>query len=206
MLLTGSSKLISFLTIIRLQRIRGFKLQLYIWTRMWYLGTKWCRETMHFLIGNFSVNLWSWSLAHLLSSLLELSLFKLTQQGSIHDYNLQVTALACRTYGMHLEAILDCFVSDLKPDLRREEMAQNPISLMRAVSLANFFEDKYNYKQKSTYGNTKTFQYTSHYNTNKPNTNQITTNTSSPPLLPTLKPAPFQPWNSNIRRMLLVEM
>ena len=75
-------------------------------------------------------------------------LFKLSQVGSVHDYYTQFTALANRVQGVTSEALIDCFVGGLKPDIQRDVIAQSPATLLRCVSLAKLFEEKYLPKQK----------------------------------------------------------
>ena len=57
-------------------------------------------------------------------------------------------ALANRVQGLSTEALLDCFISGLTMDLQREVLSQCPHSLLRAVSLAKLFEEKYTYLPK----------------------------------------------------------
>jgi hypothetical protein len=51
--------------------------------------------------------------------------------------------LANRAQGLSPEAVLDCFISGLKTDIKRDVIAQTPSSLSRAFSLAKLYEDKY---------------------------------------------------------------
>ena len=53
-------------------------------------------------------------------------LFKLAKIGSVQSYYVQFTALANRVQGITQEALLDCFVGGLKPDIRRDVIAQSP--------------------------------------------------------------------------------
>lgn len=75
-------------------------------------------------------------------------LFKLTQTSCVHDYYVQFTALANRVQGISSEALLDFFVGGLKPDIRRDVIAQSPVTLIRVVSLAKLYEEKYVAKSK----------------------------------------------------------
>nr|KYP32492.1 hypothetical protein KK1_046816 [Cajanus cajan] len=50
-------------------------------------------------------------------------LFKLTQAGSVQDYYVQFTSLANRVHGITTDALLDCFVGGLKPEIRRDVIA-----------------------------------------------------------------------------------
>lgn len=76
------------------------------------------------------------------------TLFKLQQTASVNEYYTTFTALANRVQGLSQDAILDCFLSGLKPDIRRDVLAQSPFSISKAVSLARLFEEKYTTKPK----------------------------------------------------------
>lgn len=52
------------------------------------------------------------------------TLFKLPQKDSVVEYYLEFTSLANGVYGISTEALLDCFVSGLQPNLQREFIAQ----------------------------------------------------------------------------------
>lgn len=71
------------------------------------------------------------------------TLFKLTQTALVNEYYVEFTALANRTQGISTNALLDCFLSGLRPEIKRDVLAQSPLSLAKAVSLAKLFEDKY---------------------------------------------------------------
>ncbi|XP_025617181.1 uncharacterized protein [Arachis hypogaea] len=79
-------------------------------------------------------------------------LFKLQQSGSVGDYYSDFVALANRSRIEPPEALRDCFISGLKPDIRREVKAQCPPSLMRAVALARLYEDKFSPSPCTTSG------------------------------------------------------
>lgn len=70
------------------------------------------------------------------------SLFKLNQKKSINEYFLEFTALSNRVYGLSNDALVDCFVSGLKDEIRRDVMLHTPTSIVKAVSLAKVFEEK----------------------------------------------------------------
>ncbi|WVZ07870.1 hypothetical protein V8G54_021216 [Vigna mungo] len=109
------------------------------------------------------------------------TLFKLTQTSFVHDYYTQFTSLANRVQGITAEALLDCFVGGLKPDLKRDVIAQNPTSLLRCVSLAKLYEEKY--IPRTRLPNTSYYPKTQATNTN-PTTSQSIRSTPLPPLLP----------------------
>ncbi|KAJ1388306.1 hypothetical protein SESBI_39217 [Sesbania bispinosa] len=133
------------------------------------------------------------------------NLFKLSQVGIVHDYYAKFTALSNRVYGVSTDALLDCFISGLKPEIRRDVIAQTPTSLLRSVSLAKLYEEKYTSKPKP---------YHPIYFPKPPTTtsnfpmSQTHKSTNFPPLLPTPHPHPGQniPKPSNLKRMSPVEM
>jgi hypothetical protein len=99
-------------------------------------------------------------------------------------------------YGVSTEALLDCFVSGLQPELQREVIAQEPSSIQRAVALAKLFEEKCKPLTRNLTTKPNSF--------NIPNPNR----TTNPPLLqtPNTKPTPNYPKNQNIKRMTSAEM
>lgn len=112
------------------------------------------------------------------------TLFKLTQTGSVNDYYLEFTSLANRVSGLTHDAIMDCFISGLQADLRREVLAHCPFSLLKAVSLARLFEEKYQPTQKQT--PSPTYPRSFSQNRTTTNTNPITNNTPKSQLPPPL--------------------
>ncbi|KAJ1377256.1 hypothetical protein SESBI_49085 [Sesbania bispinosa] len=95
--------------------------------------------------------------------------------------------------------------SGLKPEIKRDVIAQSPLSLLKAVSLAKLYEEKYTYKPKPTYKQPT--------NQNHPYTYPKIHN-YQPPLLPTpnQKPTyqvtanPHNTPNNPIRKMTPAEM
>ncbi|XP_015933140.1 uncharacterized protein LOC107459423 [Arachis duranensis] len=79
-------------------------------------------------------------------------LFKLQQQGSVSDFYAEFVALANRTHIELADALRDYFISGLRADIRREVKAQCPPSLLRAVSLARLYEDKFSTSPRHTSG------------------------------------------------------
>ena len=133
-------------------------------------------------------------------------LFKLQQTGSVSEYYLKFMSLANRSFGLTQEALLNCFLSGLHTEIRRDVVAQSPTSLLRAVALAKLYEDRYSPNQKfqhSTYTQKTQISNASHYLppqiSPKPFPKQ-----SLPPLLPTPQAPPLR--NSNVRRISPVEM
>ncbi|CAJ2678816.1 unnamed protein product [Trifolium pratense] len=64
------------------------------------------------------------------------TLLKLTQTGTVAEYYLQFTSLANRVYGLSNDALIDCFISGLNAEIRRDVIVHTPISIVKAVSLA----------------------------------------------------------------------
>ncbi|XP_061370707.1 uncharacterized protein LOC133313358 [Gastrolobium bilobum] len=71
-------------------------------------------------------------------------LMKLLQTTSIRDYQSQFEVLANRCIGLPHPYLLSCFISGLKPELRREVQALQPMTLPQAIGLARLQEDKLN--------------------------------------------------------------
>ncbi|KAF7821825.1 Transposon Ty3-I Gag-Pol polyprotein [Senna tora] len=69
-------------------------------------------------------------------------LFKLFQRTSMADFYREFMILATRVEGISDEALLDCFISGLKPGVRRDVIAQAPSSLLRAAALARLFDER----------------------------------------------------------------
>ncbi|GAU45812.1 hypothetical protein TSUD_115000 [Trifolium subterraneum] len=70
------------------------------------------------------------------------SLFKLNQSGTVSDYYIQFTALANMVYGLSIDALVDCFISGINPEIRRDVMIHTPITIVKDVSLAKVYEEK----------------------------------------------------------------
>jgi len=71
------------------------------------------------------------------------ALFKLCQTSTVREYQNQFESLANRIVGLPPPFFLSCFVSGLKPEIRREVQAFQPISLSQAISLAKLQEEKF---------------------------------------------------------------
>ncbi|WVZ04461.1 hypothetical protein V8G54_025267 [Vigna mungo] len=129
------------------------------------------------------------------------TLFKLTQTGSVNYYYVEFTSLANRIYGVSAEALLDCFVSGLKPDIKCEVIAQAPSSILKAIALARLFEEKYSAKTKPQY-----VSYHRQYHST--NSQQSFTNPMQQPILATPNTRPTAPSfrNSLIKKMSPTEM
>ncbi|WVZ00999.1 hypothetical protein V8G54_027068 [Vigna mungo] len=132
------------------------------------------------------------------------TLFKLTQSTSVNEYYMHFTTLANRIYGVSSEALLDFFISGLKPDLRREVIAQAPNTILKAISLTRLFEEKDTFKPKPSQPHTS---INAHQNT-FPTTTQSYNNPPQEPILPTLNQRPFPQTlrPNNIKRLSPAEM
>ncbi|XP_058725452.1 uncharacterized protein LOC131596726 [Vicia villosa] len=71
------------------------------------------------------------------------ALFKLCQTSSVKEYQAQFESLANRIIGLPPPFYLSCFISGLKPAIRREVQAFQPLSLTQAIHLAKLQEEKY---------------------------------------------------------------
>ena len=71
------------------------------------------------------------------------------QRGSVNDYLTEFERLANRVVGLPPPFLLSCFISGLNPELRREVLALQPISLLQATALAKLQEDKLRDKRSS---------------------------------------------------------
>ncbi|KAJ1433575.1 Retrotransposon gag domain [Sesbania bispinosa] len=136
-------------------------------------------------------------------------LFKLQQTGSVSYYYLKFMSLANRSEGLSNEVVLNCFVSGLDPDIRRDVVAQSPTTLIRVVSLAKLYEEKYAPKVSSR-PNNYVHKYTplsatnTHSNYVFANVVKHTTKSSLPPLLPTPNTPPLK--NGAVKKISLAEM
>jgi len=99
------------------------------------------------------------------------------QSGSVQDYYREFIPLVNLVQGITTDVLLDCFLSGLKIDIRRDIIAQNPTSLLHVVSLAKLFEEKYLPKQETSL----THSYPKYQLSSLA---QTTKSTSLPPLLP----------------------
>jgi hypothetical protein len=75
-------------------------------------------------------------------------LFKLTQSSSVAAYLSEFESLANRIVGLSQLDLLSCFISGLKPEIRREVLAQQPATLNQASGLARLQEEKINDMQR----------------------------------------------------------
>ncbi|KAJ1385329.1 hypothetical protein SESBI_41751 [Sesbania bispinosa] len=106
----------------------------------------------------------------------------LNQRGTVVAYYAEFIALANRTHVELPEALRDYFISGLRMEIKRKVKAQCPPSLMRVLSLARLYEDKFS----------SSFKATSRPNTSRPPTYPTYTNPQPKPSLPPLLPTPTQ--------------
>ena len=100
---------------------------------------------------------------------------------------------------------MDCFISGLKEDIKGDVLSQCPTTLLRAVSLAKLYEDRYTSNFKSIFAPTTTRSYNHSPNTATPT--KYTQKASLPPLFPTPNVKQLPPLNRpGIKRMNAAEM
>ena len=139
------------------------------------------------------------------------TLFKLAQSASVNEFYIQFTALVNRVDGLSPAAILDCFISGLQDEIRRDVKAMEPRTLSKAVALAKLFEEKYiaNKKPNQMTNVARNYsQNTSFNHKNNQNSQKLdhTTKPNLPPLLPTPQIKPFNPRNQNIKKISPAEI
>jgi len=82
---------------------------------------------------------------------------------TVREYQTQFESLANRIVGLPPSFYLSCFISGLKPEIRREVQAFQPISLSQAIRLAKLQEEKFansallNHPQRFAPGIAKSF-------------------------------------------------
>jgi hypothetical protein len=101
-------------------------------------------------------------------------------------------------YGLSNDALIDCFVSGLNADIRRDIVLHTPISLVKAMSLAKVYEEKYSaqHKPQKNYSNS---QFPNKPNFNKPDS--TTRNTALILNTPPTRPMSQYQKNPNIKRI-----
>ncbi|XP_073152641.1 uncharacterized protein [Henckelia pumila] len=67
---------------------------------------------------------------------------KLMQVGKLGEYQHQFEQLATKIPNVPESVLVSCFISGLRPDLRRETQVYKPQSLKKAMGLARLFDDK----------------------------------------------------------------
>lgn len=133
------------------------------------------------------------------------TLFKLAQTTSVNDFYMQFTALVNRVDGLSPAAILDCFISGLQEEIRRDVKAMEPQSLSKAFALAKLYEEKYvTTKQKPFITSARNYTTNKTSQNNQPADN--TPKSSLPPLLPTPQSKPLYQKNQNIRKISPAEI
>lgn len=70
------------------------------------------------------------------------ALFKLQQTGTVSDYQREFERLCNRVIGLSQPAILDCFLSGLRPEIHHELAILNPTSISQTIGLAKLVETK----------------------------------------------------------------
>ncbi|CAJ2644751.1 unnamed protein product [Trifolium pratense] len=77
------------------------------------------------------------------------TLFKLTQTGTVAEYYLKFTSLANRVYGLSNDAMVDCFISGLTDEIRRDVLIHTPTSIIRRdKGLCYWCDEKFSFTHK----------------------------------------------------------
>ncbi|XP_019450597.1 PREDICTED: uncharacterized protein LOC109352871 [Lupinus angustifolius] len=116
-------------------------------------------------------------------------LFKLRQTGTVAEYQRQFETLCNRIWGLSPEVILNCFISGLLTEIRRELAVLRPSNIAEALGLAKLVESKI---KDSKHPPHRPFRYPSantqptHFNNPRPNTlpNPPPTTQSNSPSFP----------------------
>ncbi|XP_058767801.1 uncharacterized protein LOC131641513 [Vicia villosa] len=69
-------------------------------------------------------------------------LFKLKQTGSVVEYQATFEKLGNQVVGLSSEAIINCFISGLLPDIQNEIALHKPTTISQAIGLAKLIESK----------------------------------------------------------------
>jgi hypothetical protein len=111
-------------------------------------------------------------------------LFKLRQTGFVSEYQENFEKLGNRVLGLPADAILNCFISGLIPEIRNEIAIQRPYSISEAIGLAKLIEAKNKDSkpkfQRSFHPQNNLTASTS--NTNYSNNNSSTQSLPKPPI------------------------
>ncbi|XP_014522563.1 uncharacterized protein LOC106779047 [Vigna radiata var. radiata] len=132
-------------------------------------------------------------------------LFKLQQDGSMSDFYMKFMSLANRSVGLIDEALLNCFLSGLHVEIKRDVLSLSPPTLLRVVALAKLFKERYIPVPKTS-NTTYTTRY-SRISTVGPNSTGQTKSLSQaslPPLLPTPTGPPLR--QSGVKKISPAEM
>ncbi|XP_042483730.1 uncharacterized protein LOC122064089 isoform X2 [Macadamia integrifolia] len=71
-------------------------------------------------------------------------LAKLRQVTTVATYQAQFEEISTQIHGLSKDFLISFFISDLKPELRKELLVAQPCPLVHAMALAKLQEDKYN--------------------------------------------------------------
>lgn len=78
-------------------------------------------------------------------------LFKLRQMGTVAEFQHQFEKICNRVWGLSPEIILNCFISGLLPEIRRELAILRPTNIAKALGLAKLVEAKIKDSKPPTY-------------------------------------------------------
>ncbi|XP_057775458.1 uncharacterized protein LOC130994433 [Salvia miltiorrhiza] len=85
------------------------------------------------------------------------TLAKLTQQGSVGDYQSTFESLMGRVTGISEPLLISFYISGLQPSIRRELQMNRPSTLDETFALARVFESKYSEDPPSHHGSNRQF-------------------------------------------------
>lgn len=111
--------------------------------------------------------------------------------GLLRKYQTEFESLANRIIGLPTEFYLSCFISGLKPEIRREVQAFQPISLSHAISLAKLHEEKHNDRPTPLF-NRRPETSSSQTSLQRPTPRPLLTSTPTTTPLPTKTPPPIR--------------
>jgi hypothetical protein len=77
-------------------------------------------------------------------------LFKLKQTGSVSEYQAIFEKLGNRVIGLPADAMLNCFISGLNPEIKNEIAIQKPYTISQAIGLAKLVEVKFGILNQSS--------------------------------------------------------
>lgn len=118
-------------------------------------------------------------------------LFKLRQHNSVCEYQSQFERLSNRVYGLTPDALLNCFISGLHPDIRKEIAIIRPTSITQAIGVAKLVEAKIKDSKPKTFRSNYPFHTTPSVPTpSRPN--PMTPNLPPTPPIRRLSPAQLQ--------------
>ncbi|XP_058769067.1 uncharacterized protein LOC131642924 [Vicia villosa] len=102
-------------------------------------------------------------------------LFKLKQEGTVMEYQTKFEKLGNQVVGLSQEALLNCFISGLNPEIQHELAIHKPTYISQAIGLAKLIESKFK-EAKQKHNKPYNYQFS------KPNTISSFQPTHKPPI------------------------